>query len=406
MKRIDLTRFFWIALVLSVAGLSIATYFSARPLIVFGFGIVPLVAYHLRLLAEVRKGLSQTSIDSVYYFGFLVTIATLATTVLIIAGRGGIARDISYIVNQFGLGLVATGYALFARIHLMGVAERLAISTPEQLIDVYIQRVKQVVDQVELSALGFENLANNLIKRTQHSAHASLVASERAMQSSTEVFTDTVARFENVANTLIKGTEDTAIATRNASERAMQSVTSVFTETITKAVAAAKSSLDAIAASLGEIKLSSDVQELKAHIASMGAALGGISTRLKTFEKAISAIESDFSEASTAAGTLSTNVQGVAGHVEQISQLSNSLVRLRESFELVAQRADGMQKGVAVLNAGFARLVSDTDKSLLQISTSLEKSSRLSAESVDRLAGHLATLVDFIISESKKKQVA
>src|SRR5882672_633650 len=142
MRSVDLSRFFWIALVLSVAGLSFAAYFNTAPLVVFGFGIAPLVAYHLRLWAGLKVGLSQASIDSVYYFGFIITIATLATTVLLIAARGGITRDITYVVNQFGLGLIATGYALFARMHLMAVAERMTASTPEQVVDEYIGKVK------------------------------------------------------------------------------------------------------------------------------------------------------------------------------------------------------------------------------------------------------------------------
>src|SRR4051794_33394860 len=97
LREIEVGRFFWVGLAASVVGLSVASWLSSKALVVFAFGMVPLVAYHLRLLSDVGKGLSQTTIDTVYYFGFIVTIATLAATVLFIATRGIASRDLIYV---------------------------------------------------------------------------------------------------------------------------------------------------------------------------------------------------------------------------------------------------------------------------------------------------------------------
>lgn len=81
------------------------------------FGFVPLVIYHYILS---RKSLlSAAEIDSIYYFGFLVTVVTLVSTAISI-GMAAALPEVKWILGQFGLGLVATGYALFARIWLMG----------------------------------------------------------------------------------------------------------------------------------------------------------------------------------------------------------------------------------------------------------------------------------------------
>jgi hypothetical protein len=43
------------------------------------FGICPLIWYHLGyLVPRARKGLTQAAIDSVYYFGFVLTLSALA----------------------------------------------------------------------------------------------------------------------------------------------------------------------------------------------------------------------------------------------------------------------------------------------------------------------------------------
>jgi drug/metabolite transporter (DMT)-like permease len=79
-------------------------------------GVLPLLGYYYALAR--KKLLSPSEIDSVYYFGFLVTVITLVSTAVAI----GIATklpELKWILLQFGLGLIATGIALFARLMLM-----------------------------------------------------------------------------------------------------------------------------------------------------------------------------------------------------------------------------------------------------------------------------------------------
>jgi chromosome segregation ATPase len=212
----------------------------------------------------------------------------------------------------------------------------------------------------------------------------------------------------------------------------------MFTESINKAGAEAQQALKNVADALNQMRLGADVQELKKDIAGMGAALGGISARLKTFDKAISTVEEGFSGASSAAQNLTGDVNklsreftGVIGTAEaafssttqaatsltgrlndiatradHIARIAEQLTKLQQSFEAAASGTNSLNKGVTEVTAAFARLTQDIEKSVSQMSDSLDKSATVSTQAVDRLTKDLSKLVDFIITESQKKQAA
>src|SRR4051812_18321375 len=107
---------------LSFAFLIGATVLRQPPWIATLGGVAPLVWYHVGYLSpRARAGLSQSAIDSVYYFGFLITIAALGVSAVSLAASGGKA-SMDAVAYQFGLGLFATGYAVFARMHLTSIS--------------------------------------------------------------------------------------------------------------------------------------------------------------------------------------------------------------------------------------------------------------------------------------------
>jgi predicted nucleic acid-binding Zn-ribbon protein len=112
-------------------------------------GLLPLMIYHTTLIKA--RLLSSTEIDSIYYFGFLVTIITLVTTAISI----GVADkkeelNLQWVLLQFALGLIATGYALFARLHL------LAISTTSIEADM-VSSTEKLAKNIEKIAKEFDN---------------------------------------------------------------------------------------------------------------------------------------------------------------------------------------------------------------------------------------------------------
>jgi hypothetical protein len=90
----------------------------------------PIFWYYRKLKRKLQEqgGLSDNDIDGVYYYGFLITLGTLAVTIVAVGVIIGIdpeslSRHLTKIVPQFGFGLLATGLALLARLRLLGKDE-------------------------------------------------------------------------------------------------------------------------------------------------------------------------------------------------------------------------------------------------------------------------------------------
>ncbi len=142
---------------------------------------MPLIYYHVFYLKpRAKKGLSQTAIDSVYYFGFLVTIAALGVSAVSLAVSGG-KVPLDNIAFQFGLGLLATGYAVLARMHLTSISTWVDEATPEAVLDRYIQRSRELVTNVEMASTQFVELSNNLMTKSQEVAETARLTTEKSM---------------------------------------------------------------------------------------------------------------------------------------------------------------------------------------------------------------------------------
>lgn len=167
--------------------LDISPYFSA-------FGIGPLVYYHRWVLAPLAKsGLSSTGIDSVYYFGFLITVLALGVTALHI-GMSAEQTNITTIVVHFGVGLIATGYAVFARMQLNSLTPASGVFTEEQIMDRYVQRSAQLIEHIETSTSKLSTFATEIIARTAASAETIQQTAEQNMRRTSEGFTTDIAR--------------------------------------------------------------------------------------------------------------------------------------------------------------------------------------------------------------------
>lgn len=144
-------------------------------------GVAPLIWYHLGYLTpRARTGLSQAAIDSVYYFGFLVTIAALGVSALSLAlGQGKESMDT--IAYQFGLGLLATGYAVFARMHLTSISTWVDEQSPEAVLDRYLRRTQELVTNVEMASVQFATLSSNLMAKTEEVTKHAAETTEKSM---------------------------------------------------------------------------------------------------------------------------------------------------------------------------------------------------------------------------------
>ena len=81
-----------VCMLISVSLLAATAFLHLPPWVALVCSVAPLTYYHLGFLApRAKKGLNQAAIDSVYYYGFLVTIAALGVSAVTVALNGAAA---------------------------------------------------------------------------------------------------------------------------------------------------------------------------------------------------------------------------------------------------------------------------------------------------------------------------
>jgi len=182
------------AIALSAVILVGLTVLKVNPFITFVAALAPLVLYHLMYLWPRAKAgeLSSVEIDSIYYYGFLLTIIALATSALTVVTRG-VADSLPIVGAQFGLGLLATGYAVAARIHLLLVARSLDATDEDSVVEAYVNRSRELISSIELASSSFETYALSLQERVAAASEASQARSETMLAEAARTFAQGIA---------------------------------------------------------------------------------------------------------------------------------------------------------------------------------------------------------------------
>ncbi|KMY85424.1 hypothetical protein BUMB_04305c [Candidatus Paraburkholderia calva] len=158
-----------------------------------GVELVPLCMYFSVLYRVGGTSLSHTAIDSVYYFGFIVTILSLAGSVMRV-WLFGIEKDMSGLIAQFGVDLLATGLALVFRLVLTARVESLNAKDLSEMIAEYVQRIDGVVSKVEASAASFEGLSQSLQDRMRAVVESTFDECTTSMRSATTLFSKSITK--------------------------------------------------------------------------------------------------------------------------------------------------------------------------------------------------------------------
>lgn len=142
---------------------------------IFLSGVLPLGFYHYslhnqRTSKEGKSHLSDAEIDSIYYFGFVITLLTLIAAVFTLGALGEEEFNPKTIGIQFGLGLFVTGYALVGRLHLQITNE--AELEPEDAYANYVDRVNNLLGRVDLAYADLDDLMKRLVERMRNTLEA------------------------------------------------------------------------------------------------------------------------------------------------------------------------------------------------------------------------------------------
>lgn len=131
-------------------------------------GFIPIIFYHYSLHRQrsSKQGkihLTDAEIDSVYYFGFVITLLTLIAAVFTLGLASSNEIEPQTIGIQFGLGLFVTGYALIGRLHLQVTNE--SDLEPEDAYATYVDRVNSLLGRVDVAYADLDELLKRLVDR-------------------------------------------------------------------------------------------------------------------------------------------------------------------------------------------------------------------------------------------------
>jgi len=377
---------FWTSLLASVGLLSVLTMENASALFVSAGGFLPLVHYHFRLLFAVRKhSLPQATVDTVYYLGFLITIATLVLSVLkvglgdssSVAGKDGFQN----LAVVFGSGLLATGYALFARIQLMMMSEKIEEEDLGDKVDRYALEAEKALNKLRLSAAEFEVFTATLRDSALRAIDDSAAAYQQAIAATATTATKNVeTALKSLSESLVTLQQDIRTATPTEELAEVASAVKALGKTLSNAstkvdmlaaqAASGEQSLLTLATSMTNaaseiarvesslrsiVEFSSPLADLRATVAEIGPSLralgadalearNGVTQAAAGLREEVLASTNGMSTLGHAAQSLTESSRSVAAQLAvgeaAGEQLGKQILELTKALEVARQRFD------------------------------------------------------------------
>jgi uncharacterized membrane protein len=384
--------------VLSIGALVVATLMMKLP--PWGgtaVSAVPLLWYHLGYLApRASRGLPQAAIDSVYYFGFLVTIAALGVSAVSLALSGG-KEPINNIAYQFGLGLLATGYAVLARMHLSSVARAVDETSAEVVMDKYVQRSRELVMNVELASSQFVELSRSLMAKTNEAVDSSRLSAEKSMLEVARVFDEQLRGTLASANHGIAELRGMMSETTFAHER----------EELAKSL---KMTLEGTTqVNLALTELAAGLNAGKQELSDMSSSARTLSDSVKLLERAVGDLGATDGVAMKASANMSGAMELIGTHTSQLASVMSDVTHIGESvtgvtatfksIRSLSQKANEQMEGLirAVAQLGEASaIVERSNIAAENLAKGIAQVSEVMPTLADRaqsLDGQLAALV-------------
>ena len=335
--------------------------------------LLPLVWYHSFYLApKANAGLSQAAIDSVYYLGFLVTIAALGVSAISIS-VAGVEESTESVAFQFGLGLLATGYAVFARMHLTSISTWVDEQGPEAVLDRYLKRTQELVTNVEMASVQFSSLTSNLMMQSEAVTKHAAETTERTMLAMAKAFD------EQLRATLASGSQGLSEL------RALVNETSFAEEreALAKSMKFTLETMLVLNKTLGEfgVRSAESTRATEASCTAMDALAGGLSmlsiriNEVAGDDGTILRTVRNFEEVQVSATQATASLQGV---VEEFNQIGGAIGGLGATFKNLKTLTSKAQSQLEALIETSLQL----DVATAHIATSAQRTDAL-ARSVD-----------------------
>ena len=308
-------------------------------------GVLPLLGYYYALAK--KKLLSPSEIDSVYYFGFLVTVITLVSTAIAI-GIAAKLPELKWILLQFGLGLIATGIALFARLMLM------TKSTSEVELDV-VESSKLLVAAVTNVSGEFDN-ASYLVKSFFDQLQ---IRMNDLVRTTEEEFKNAL---DNSLNAYVLNVQTTnEVALTNCAE-AIDKAVKNFSDGISlvvKEVARIKSEAEGVNFVAAAIQIETFSSQIQSSLQSITD---------KTSEVSIVSA-TGIAELGTTTRKVQKLAVDIASKLEKIDQVQNlleNIINTTEALAVFKEATNTASSGITKLNAISSEAAKTIDKQIIE----------------------------------------
>jgi hypothetical protein len=414
-------------MLLSALALGVGVAFPALPPVAaFTGALVPLIWYHTMFLRpRAADGLPQPAIDSVYYYGFLITIGALGATALDVSLHG-IGEDFAPVAFQFGLGLLATGYAVWARVHLTASTRILDEEELRMIMSRQIAQSRELLANVELASSSFESYATTVLQRSEQFAADAEARSRTSIDAAIKAFGDGIATMSEqgqVALTDLRGIVNDV--TFGSEREALRNSVSAMVETVTglsQSLDRLKASSTAGADSVGEFagsleRVNTAAAATSARLEPLGredgavtrfdralrggaekarefvAATADAATAMSSFgeagiggRQAMEGIGREATQTAAKLGTLGDAVNDVAASGNEIVETTGRLAGLREAAEAGTRVLRDLQAQLSAVQESAGGLDTTLVKASEDLGTAIAGGSQTINEAIARLS--------------------
>jgi hypothetical protein len=433
-----LLRCFAASIVALVTSAALTHFGYTWPSIVLAFGaIVPLAYYHLSYLRpRIARGLTSAAVDSVYYYGFLVTVAALAISAIEVGMTGG--QAVAPVLYKFGVGLLATGYAVIARIDLTSISVASNDVSPEAAMNIYATRSRELLDNVETAVLRVSEFSRTVMSETTIVTDAARADAEKRLLDITRIFeiemrttlasardgirevreavsdlsfnaerdelTKSIAATTGAARELTKALSDLGLKTREGANATLE--IAVAAESLDEAVRKVHVSFGQLGDSDGSLSRAVSAIQIAVDVLAEGASGASLSVR------AMEAIALDVGDTGATFKSMRTVAKKATEQLEQLAEiaerfdatlvglnstsaasgmLARELANVSSSLPPLAQQATTLTRHLDGLKASFT-------SSALALEADVVRSSRAS----DLLTASLTAVAQTIIDRTRQ----
>lgn len=407
MDELNYSRALTRCMIISALALVAGILFPPLPdLLPFAAALTPLVWYHVGFLRpHAQRGLSQAAIDSVYYYGFLITVGALGATALDLSLHG-VGDDFSAVAFQFGLGLLATGYAVWARVHLVGIAKQMDEDELRDLMGLQIEKSRELLSSIELAVSSFTSFSETLVSRTVDFHSRIEEQTKSSIDRASADFSKGISAITEQADLALQDLRGIVNDVTFGAERdeLKKSVTSMV-QTVTKLTSSldqlsgsansSATSAQAFAAGLSAVNdgatgTANQLQRLSTDeglVAKFGSALVGSTSSLSEFTSISSASATALSEIGDAANPVSGELKGLATALGRSTEASQAATNILASLQTLGGHAGGLSGDLDALKTVIQSLQSTIDNLNAGLIDSTGRLKDAMAETSDVLEG-------------------